>query len=127
MLRLTQKLISQNQKIYNKAPILCNVVQFNYAPQKVFPRDEKHGYFANPDDISRRLVKLIALHDRVKNPHEITLQSTWESVGVDPLTFVEIMVEAEREFCIEIADEELERMRTIEDAVEHISRNFFTV
>ena len=36
------------------------------------------------------------------------------------------MVEAENEFYIEISDEDLERMRTVEDAVEHISRNFFT-
>ncbi len=89
-------------------------------------RNEKHGYFANPDNVSRRLVKIIAMHDNVKNPNEITLKSSWESLGVDPLTFVEIMVEAEREFFIEISDEDLERMRTVEDAVEYISRNFFT-
>jgi len=42
------------------------------------------------------------------------------------LTYVEIMLEAENEFYIEIADEDLERFRSVEDAVEFISRSFFT-
>jgi len=36
------------------------------------------------------------------------------------------MLEAENEFYIELADEDLERFRTVEDAVEYISRSFFT-
>ena len=89
-------------------------------------RNEKSGYFANPDDVARRLIRLISLHDKVKNPSAITLQSTWKDIGVDPLTYVEIMLEAENEFYIEIADEDLERFRSVEDAVEFISRSFFT-
>lgn len=89
-------------------------------------RNEKSGYYANPEDISRRLIRLISLHDKVQDPSQITLKSTWKDIGVDQLTYVEIMLEAENEFFIELADEDLERFRSVEDAVECISRNFFT-
>ena len=37
------------------------------------------------------------------------------------------MVEAEREFEIEIPDEDIERFRNVNDAVEYISRSFFSI
>jgi acyl carrier protein len=66
------------------------------------------------------------LHDKVGNPSAIKLTSKWNEIGVCPLTYVEIMLEAENEFYIELADEDLERFVTVNDAVEHISRSFFT-
>ena len=133
MLQLTRNLFSIATKTaprFNSISAECKTLQytsvFNYAPQKVFLRNEKSGYFANPDDVARRLIRLISLHDKVKSPSQITLQSAWKDIGVDPLTYVEIMLEAENEFYIELADEDLERFRTVEDAVEYISRSFFT-
>jgi hypothetical protein len=41
--------------------------------------------------VARRFVKLISLHDKVANPHLITLEKTWHNLGVDDLTYVEIM------------------------------------
>jgi acyl carrier protein len=41
------------------------------------------------------------------------LSSTWKDVGLDELTYVEIMLEAENEFNLEFADEDLEKFQNI--------------
>ena len=97
-----------------------------YIPEREIQlREEKHGYYKDPSEVARRLIKLIALHDKVKNPHEITLQSTWHELGLDELSYVEVMIEAEQEFFIEFPDEDVERFKNVEDAVEFIARSFF--
>ena len=45
----------------------------------------------DPNEVSRRFIKLISLHDKVKNPGSITLEQTWHKLGIDELTYVEIM------------------------------------
>jgi acyl carrier protein len=47
-------------------------------------------------------------------------------MGVDNLTLVEVMLEAEDEFYLELPDEEIERFKNIRDATEYISRSFYT-
>lgn len=96
-----------------------------YAPDKIILRNEKSGYFMDPNDVARRFIKLISLHDSVKNPGQINLSSTWSDIGIDELTYVEIMLEAENEFYLEFADEDVERFKNVEDVVEHVSRSFF--
>lgn len=86
-----------------------------------------NGYFANPEDVARRLIKVIALHDQVKSPELIKLESTWHELGLGEMAMVEVMVEIEREFEIEMPDEDIERFRNVNDAVEYISRSFFTI
>eukprot|EP01017_Pseudomicrothorax_dubius_P009986 TRINITY_DN1350_c0_g1_i1.p1 TRINITY_DN1350_c0_g1~~TRINITY_DN1350_c0_g1_i1.p1 ORF type:complete len:136 (+),score=38.94 TRINITY_DN1350_c0_g1_i1:122-529(+) len=87
-------------------------------------RREASGYYADPNDIARRLIKLISTHDKVKNPSQITLNSSFVEIGIDELSFVEVMLEAENEFGFEFADEDLERMYRVSDAVEYIARSF---
>jgi len=96
-----------------------------YTPHEIQLREEKSGYYINPNDAARRLIKLFALHDKVKKADQLTLLSTWSQHEIDPLTYTEIMLEAELEFDLEIADEDLERFETIKDVVEHVSRSFF--
>jgi NADH dehydrogenase (ubiquinone) 1 alpha/beta subcomplex 1 len=43
------------------------------------------------------------------------------------MTFVEVMVEVEREFEIEIPDESVEGFRNVNDAVEFIAKSFFSI
>jgi len=42
--------------------------------------------------VARRIIKVIALHDCVKNPHLIRINNTWEDLSIDPLSYVEIML-----------------------------------
>jgi NADH dehydrogenase (ubiquinone) 1 alpha/beta subcomplex 1 len=98
---------------------------FYITEKEIQLREEKHGYYKDPNEVARRLIKLIALHDKVKNPHLIKLQSTWHEIGLDELSYVEVMLEAEQEFCLEFPDDEVERFKNVEDAVEFVARSFF--
>jgi len=53
----------------------------------------------------------------VKDSSKITLKSTWHEIGLNEMTYVEVMVEVEREFEIELADEDVEGFRNVHDAV----------
>mmetsp|Transcript_35430 Transcript_35430/g.31918 ORF Transcript_35430/g.31918 Transcript_35430/m.31918 type:complete len:136 (-) Transcript_35430:160-567(-) len=105
--------------------------QFQYKPMRFYTtdgiilRDLKNGYFLDPQDVARRLSKLIALHDKCKDPSQITLGSSFHELGLDDLAVVEVLYEAENEFNFEFPDEDVERFRTVQDAVEYIARSFF--
>jgi len=53
-------------------------------------------------------VRLFALHDNVRDPSSITLNSTFEDLGLNSLDLCEIYLQAEREFDTEISEEDCE-------------------
>lgn len=55
-------------------------------------RDQASGYYLSPEDVTRRLIKVIALHDDVKAPDQITLSSTWNQIGLNDMTYVEVLI-----------------------------------
>ena len=56
-------------------------------------------------------------------PEDITPDSTFESLGIDSLDIVELIMALEEEFDIEIPDAEAEKVTTVNDVVEYISHN----
>jgi hypothetical protein len=40
-------------------------------------------YYADPKDVSERVVRLLALHDNVLDPAAITLGASFESLGLN--------------------------------------------
>lgn len=90
-----------------------------------FRRQEKSGYYIDPEDATKRVMKIIAGHPEVKNIKDLTLGSTWFELGICDLTKTEILLEVENEFDVQFADEDAERSRDIRDVVEYVSRSFF--
>jgi NADH dehydrogenase (ubiquinone) 1 alpha/beta subcomplex 1 len=88
-------------------------------------RQEKSGYYMDPNAVSRRFIKLIALHTEVQNKDAITLNSTWHELGINDLAYVEILNEAENEFNMEFSDDHCESFKNVKDVVEHIAKNFY--
>lgn len=85
---------------------------------------EEGDYYGDPKDIAERLVRLMALHDNVKDPSAITLQASFEELGFNSLDMQEILLAAEREFDLELADEDCEQFRTVNDIVEHLAHAY---
>mmetsp|Transcript_32991 Transcript_32991/g.32143 ORF Transcript_32991/g.32143 Transcript_32991/m.32143 type:complete len:92 (+) Transcript_32991:117-392(+) len=83
-------------------------------------------YYADPMDVAERVVRLIGLHDSTNDPSSITLDSTFQSLGLNELDRVELFLQAEREFDLEISEEDCESFEKVNDLVEFLSRNFFT-
>jgi acyl carrier protein len=70
-------------------------------------------------DIAERVKNIVAERLNV-NPEEITLETTFEDLGADSLDVMDLVMELEQEFDIEIPDEDAEKIRTIEDTINYI-------
>jgi len=58
-----------------------------------------------------------------KDVSEVTLEKTFiDDLEADSLDIVEMVMEMEEEFEIEIPDEEAEKIRTVKDAVNYIQK-----
>ena len=97
-----------------------------YHPGGQLMEREEGDYFADPVAVAERVVRLIALHDHVKDPSAITLNSSFQDLGLNELDMCEILLQAEREFDLEISEEDCESFSTVNDIVEHLSRSFYT-
>lgn len=70
-------------------------------------------------DIAERVRNIVAERLNV-SPEEITLETTFEDLGADSLDVMDLIMELEQEFDIEIPDEDAENIRTIEDTINYI-------
>ena len=73
--------------------------------------------------MAERVVRLIALHDNVSDPENVTLAANFNDLGLNALDMVEVYLGIEREFHIEIADEDCETMNTVNELVEFLAKH----
>ena len=73
------------------------------------------------DDLTQRVVSVIAKTQRIP-PEKITLDSTFEELGLDSLDSVNILFALEEEFNVDIPDEASRDLRSIRDIVEGIGK-----
>jgi acyl carrier protein len=72
------------------------------------------------NDVFERLANIISTKTKVKK-EEIKLDSDFElDLKLDSLDIVEIVMAIEDEFNITIPDEDVQKLRTVKDAVEYI-------
>jgi acyl carrier protein len=72
------------------------------------------------EDIVRRVTDLIAESLGV-NPTEVVPDASFiDDLGADSLDIVELVMAIEKEFKIDIPDEDAEKISTVQDAVDYI-------
>eukprot|EP00347_Sterkiella_histriomuscorum_P015748 403355830 len=103
---------------------LCAVPQRFYYPNGQLMTREDGQFYGDPKDVAERFIRLMALHDNVRDPSAITLQSSFEELGLNTLDMAEILLAAEREFDLELADEDCESFHSVNDVVEFLSRTY---
>lgn len=69
---------------------------------------------------------MIALHDQCRDPSSVSLNKTFSELGLNALDMCEVFIGAEREFDLEIAEEDCESMSLVGDLVEFLSKNSAT-
>jgi len=74
-------------------------------------------------DVLERITKIVV--DRLEvEASEVTLEASFkEDLGADSLDVVELVMELEDEFGMEISDEDAEKISTVGDAVNYIKSN----
>lgn len=83
------------------------------------------GYYLDPNEAARRMIRLIAQFDKVENPEKVTLSTQWHEMGLNELDTVELLVGIEDEFKIEFPDEIAEKFKDVHDVVQYVSRSFW--
>ena len=103
-------------------PLIFIQMRSYYKNNVLMPR-EQGEYYADPMDIAERVVRLFALHDNVKDPASVALKSTFSELGLNALDMCEVFIGVEREFDLEISEEDCEAMTTLQELVEFLSKN----
>ena len=95
MLAHVLRTASRARLVYNRAPqaFLVSVAprRYYYPGSQLMEREEG-DYFADPVAVAERVVRLVALHDNVSDPSSVTLNSSFEDLGLNPLDLCEIFL-----------------------------------
>jgi len=73
------------------------------------------------EELIERVIAVIASTQRMP-PEKITIDSTFEELGIDSLDGVNILFGVEEEFNINIPDEEAQHIRSVRQMVEGIEK-----
>lgn len=109
----------------NKHNLFYNTFKKFYHPARELMVKHTPKFFSDPNEISEAIVKIVALHDKCKDPSKVTPGSTFEECGLDSLDFVEIISEIEFEFSYDFGPSDWEQFITINDIAQFMARDFF--
>jgi acyl carrier protein len=109
-------------QLYAPKIVMMASVRGYYKDNVLMPR-EKGEYYADPLMVAERVVRLFALHDNVRDPANVTLASNFNELGLNALDMCEIFIGIEREFDLEISEEDCEEMSTIQELVDFLSKH----
>ena len=101
---------------------MCGMPTRGYFEGRLMPRDQGE-YYADPMDVAERVIRTIGIHDNVTDPSAVTMNKTFDELGLNALDMVEVFLGVEREFDLEISEEDCEMMMTVSDLVEFLARN----
>jgi acyl carrier protein len=73
------------------------------------------------DDLTQRVLRIIAETQR-KDPSQVTIDSSFEELGIDSMDGVNIVFALENEFNVNVPDEEVKNIRSVRDMVEGVRR-----
>jgi acyl carrier protein len=75
----------------------------------------------SPDELTQRVLRIIAETQR-KDVSLVTIESSFEELGIDSMDGVNIVFALENEFNISVPDEEVKTIRSVRDMVEGVRR-----
>jgi acyl carrier protein len=73
------------------------------------------------DELATRILRIIAETQR-KDPAQVTIDSSFEELGIDSMDGVNIIFALENEFDINVPDEEVKNIRSVRDMVEGVRK-----
>ena len=79
------------------------------------------GDLTNSADLTERVLHIIAETQR-KDPSQVTIDSTFEELGIDSMDGVNIVFALENEFNINVPDEEVKSIHSVRDVVDGVRR-----
>ena len=71
------------------------------------------------EELTQRILRIIAETQR-KDPAQVTIDSSFEELGIDSMDGVNIVFALENEFDINVPDEKVKSIRSVRDMVEGV-------
>ena len=82
-------------------------------------------HYLPKDEVEARVLEVLKSYDKIDND-KVTNQSIFQDdLGLDSLDTVEVVMAFEDEFDIEIADENAEKILSVTDAIDYITKHPF--
>jgi acyl carrier protein len=73
------------------------------------------------DELTQRILRIIAETQR-KDPAQVTIDSSFEELGIDSMDGINIVFALENEFNINIPDEAVKTIRSVRDMVNGVTQ-----
>jgi acyl carrier protein len=89
-------------------------------PDEMIP-EVSAGGTGREDDLTSRVLRIIAETQR-KDVSQVTIDSSFEELGIDSMDGVNIVFALENEFNINVPDEEVKNIRSVRDMVEGVRK-----
>ena len=115
-----------NQQMSVKRLVFATPAMRTYYPDNVIMKRDVGEYYCDPMDVAERTVRMFALHDACRDPTAVTLECSFEALGLNALDMVEVFLGLEREFDMEFDEEDCELLRTVNDVVEFLAKSSAT-
>jgi acyl carrier protein len=96
-----------------------------YHPVRELMHRHQPKYYSDPNDVGADIIKIISLHDKVKDPRKVKMNSTFEEIGLDSLDFVEVLAEIEYEFAYDFGPADWEQFITINDIAQFMAKDWW--
>src|SRR5258708_14692444 len=90
-------------------------------PDEITPAGPEVPGQAQSDDLTQRVLRIIAETQR-KDPSQVSIDSSFEELGIDSMDGVNIIFALENEFNINVPDEEVKTIRSVRDMVEGVRK-----
>ena len=87
-------------------PVMSYTPKRFYWPSDQLMKREEGEYFSDPKVVAEVVVRMFALHDNVEDPSKVTLNSTFEDLGLNAFDKAEILLMLEVHYNIDISDED---------------------
>jgi len=115
----------KNLNIFNRKYQLINYSKMFYHPVRELMKKNQPKYYSDPVEVGEEIIRIISLHDKVKDPSKVTLGCTFEDIGLDSLDFIECILQIELEFGYGFGPSDWEQFITINDIAQFLARDFF--
>ncbi len=74
-------------------------------------------------DVQEKIIEIIANHLDVPKEKVVPQATFADDLGADSLDLVELVMAFEEEFGMEIADEDAEKLRSVQDVIDYVKNN----
>jgi acyl carrier protein len=121
-IRITSK---QFKKLSFKSKFFNKISFKSYHPARELMQKHVPKFYSDPKEIGEDIIRIICLHDKVKDPTKVTMGATFEEIGLDSLDFVEVILQIEHELGYDFGPSDWEQFITINDVAQFLAKDYF--